>query len=84
MSSTTYFSDAEGFQRQSDEFISWLSQKPDVRVNPAIQIRDMRSQNAGRGVGMFRDHFRSKLSSPVLSLFVELRAILVSSCLTFG
>lgn len=52
MSTTTHFPDADCFQRQSDEFVSWLSQKPGVRINPNIQVTDLRSQGAGRGVGM--------------------------------
>ncbi|KAL1980304.1 hypothetical protein VTN96DRAFT_4362 [Rasamsonia emersonii] len=50
MSTTTHFPDADCFQRQSDEFVSWLSQKPGVRINPNIQVTDLRSQGAGRGV----------------------------------
>jgi hypothetical protein len=51
MSSATHFPDADDFQRQSDEFTSWLSQQPGVRINPHIQVADLRSQGAGRGVG---------------------------------
>lgn len=55
MSSAAHFPDSGSFQRQSDEFIAWLAQRPNVRINPKIQVADLRSQGAGRGVGMFSD-----------------------------
>ncbi|GMG16671.1 unnamed protein product [Aspergillus oryzae] len=50
MSSTIHFHDPANFQSQSDEFISWLSGKPGVKVNPKIRLADLRSRAAGRGV----------------------------------
>ncbi|KAE8353544.1 hypothetical protein BDV28DRAFT_105411 [Aspergillus coremiiformis] len=50
MSSTTHFLDPANFQAQSDEFISWLSGKPGLRINPKIRLADLRSRAAGRGV----------------------------------
>ncbi|KAJ9361524.1 hypothetical protein DTO027B9_685 [Paecilomyces variotii] len=50
MSSTVHFPDADNFQRQADEFLAWLSQKPGVRISPKIQVTDLRGQAAGRGV----------------------------------
>ncbi|EAW08682.1 ribosomal lysine N-methyltransferase [Aspergillus clavatus NRRL 1] len=50
MSSTAHFPDSDSFQRQSDEFITWLAQRPGVRISPKIRIADLRSQSAGRGV----------------------------------
>ncbi|KAB8216736.1 hypothetical protein BDV33DRAFT_150798 [Aspergillus novoparasiticus] len=50
MSSTVHFLDPANFQSQSDEFISWLSGKPGVKVNPKIRLADLRSRAAGRGV----------------------------------
>ncbi|GES62869.1 SET domain protein [Aspergillus terreus] len=50
MSSSTHFPDSPNFQRQSDDFISWLSEKPGVNINPNIAVADLRSQGAGRGV----------------------------------
>ncbi|PWY71583.1 SET domain protein [Aspergillus sclerotioniger CBS 115572] len=50
MSSTTHFPDPGNFQHQSDEFLTWLAGKPGVRINPSIQVADLRSHAAGRGV----------------------------------
>ncbi|PYH88546.1 SET domain-containing protein [Aspergillus ellipticus CBS 707.79] len=50
MSSTSQFLDPDYFQRQSDGFLTWLAGKPGVRINPKIQIADLRSHAAGRGV----------------------------------
>lgn len=53
MSSTTHFPDAEGFQQQSDNFMSWLQATPGVQLNPKIRLADLRANGAGRGVGKF-------------------------------
>ncbi|KAF7591280.1 hypothetical protein BBP40_001789 [Aspergillus hancockii] len=50
MSSTIHFPDSTNFQAQSEEFISWLSGKPGVKINPKIRLADLRSRAAGRGV----------------------------------
>ncbi|GAQ41052.1 hypothetical protein AtubIFM55763_003912 [Aspergillus tubingensis] len=50
MSSTTHFPDPGNFQHQSNEFLTWLAGKPGVKINPKIQIADLRSHAAGRGV----------------------------------
>ncbi|PYH48228.1 ribosomal lysine N-methyltransferase [Aspergillus saccharolyticus JOP 1030-1] len=50
MSSTTHFSDSTHFQQQSDEFLTWLTALSGVKVNPKIQIADLRASGAGRGV----------------------------------
>ncbi|KAB8237778.1 ribosomal lysine N-methyltransferase [Aspergillus alliaceus] len=50
MSSTIHFLDPANFQSQSDEFISWLSSKPGVKINPKIRLADLRTRAAGRGV----------------------------------
>ncbi|OGE51215.1 hypothetical protein PENARI_c014G02564 [Penicillium arizonense] len=50
MSSTTHFSDPEGFQQQSDNFISWLQATPGVKLNPNLRLADLRASGAGRGV----------------------------------
>ncbi|KAL4877712.1 hypothetical protein BJY04DRAFT_230498 [Aspergillus karnatakaensis] len=53
MWSSTNFSDFGAFQRQSDEFASWLASRNGVRVNNKIRIADLRANAAGRGVGTF-------------------------------
>ncbi|KAL2855468.1 hypothetical protein BJY01DRAFT_2453 [Aspergillus pseudoustus] len=50
MSSSAHFSDSNNFQRQSDEFASWLSSRPGVTVNSKIRIADLRATASGRGV----------------------------------
>ncbi|KAK2764889.1 hypothetical protein FQN54_008586 [Arachnomyces sp. PD_36] len=40
----------DDFQQESDNFLSWLTQRPGVAVNPKIYIADLRAQGAGRGV----------------------------------
>ncbi|KAJ5778952.1 hypothetical protein N7457_006672 [Penicillium paradoxum] len=50
MSSTTHFPDAEGFQQQSDNFMSWLQATPGVQLNSKIRLADLRANGAGRGV----------------------------------
>ena len=51
MASTAHFPDPVCFQQQSNEFISWLTGKPGVRMNSKIRLTDLTSLNAGRGVG---------------------------------
>jgi hypothetical protein len=53
MSSTTHFPDPEGFQQQSDNFISWLQATPGVKLNPNLRLADLRASGAGRGVGEY-------------------------------
>ncbi|KAL2828252.1 hypothetical protein BDW59DRAFT_52021 [Aspergillus cavernicola] len=50
MSSSTHFFNSDHFQRQSDEFASWLVSLPGVMVNYKIRIADLRANAAGRGV----------------------------------
>ncbi|CAP86520.1 hypothetical protein E8E15_006320 [Penicillium rubens] len=50
MSSTAHFPDAEGFQQQSDNFMSWLQASPGVQLNPKLRLADLRATGAGRGV----------------------------------
>ncbi|RJE22261.1 SET domain-containing protein [Aspergillus sclerotialis] len=50
MSSSAHFVDPNSFHRQSDEFMAWLAHKPGVKISPKIQLADLRSTDAGRGV----------------------------------
>jgi SET domain-containing protein 6 len=56
MSSSAHFPDRDNFQRRSDEFATWLSSRPGIKVNSKIRIADLRANAAGRGVGMFQLH----------------------------
>jgi hypothetical protein len=51
MSSATHFPDVEGFQQQSDNFMSWLQASSGVQLNPKLRLADLRASGAGRGVG---------------------------------
>ncbi|CBF71002.1 hypothetical protein AN6568.2 [Aspergillus nidulans FGSC A4] len=50
MSSSAHFPDRDNFQCRSDEFTTWLSSRPGVKVNSKIRIADLRANAAGRGV----------------------------------
>lgn len=69
MSSTAHFPDAEGFQQQSDNFMSWLQASPGVQLNPKLRLADLRATGAGRGVGkcpknIFPKHTKASTESP--------------------
>lgn len=53
MSLPSHFAKHHDFAQHSDDFMSWLKRRPGVSVSSKIQIADLRSQNAGRGVGKF-------------------------------
>lgn len=53
MWSIDHFPDADDFQRQSDGFMQWLSQQTNVTLSSKIEVRDLRHQGSGRGVGTF-------------------------------
>ncbi|KAJ5302171.1 hypothetical protein N7508_007034 [Penicillium antarcticum] len=50
MSSTTHYPNPEGFQQQSDSFVSWLQATPGVKLNSNLRLADLRASGAGRGV----------------------------------
>ncbi|PKY06836.1 SET domain protein [Aspergillus campestris IBT 28561] len=50
MSPTTHSPTHEDFQRQTDDFMTWLAGRSGVKINPKIRVQDLRSQAAGRGV----------------------------------
>ena len=39
------------FDWRSGDLITWLEKRPGAQVNPRIQLTDLRSRGAGRGVG---------------------------------
>lgn len=51
MASTAHFPGHVSFQQQANEFISWLSSKPLVSINPKIRMVDLGSVNVEQGVG---------------------------------
>ena len=42
-------SDAE-YQRRTAAFIQWFKQQPSTAINPKIEIADLRTRGAGRGI----------------------------------
>ncbi|KAJ5902528.1 hypothetical protein N7495_003056 [Penicillium taxi] len=50
MSSSAHFPNPENFELQSRDLISWLHVCPGVRINPKINLADLRSKGAGRGL----------------------------------
>ncbi|EDN04563.1 SET domain-containing protein [Histoplasma capsulatum] len=50
MSDSSHFGECNRFLQLSDEFMSWLKQRPGVKVSPKIKIADLRSEGAGRGI----------------------------------
>lgn len=47
--------EAEGasFSQKSAAFVSWFQNAPGTRLSSKIELSDLRSRNAGRGVGNF-------------------------------
>jgi hypothetical protein len=64
MSSTTHFPDTEGFQQQSDNFMSWLQASSGVQINPKLRLADLRESGAGRGVGKWLKYLPKYKISP--------------------
>ncbi|PLB33570.1 ribosomal lysine N-methyltransferase [Aspergillus candidus] len=50
MSPTTHSPTHEDFQRQTDDFMTWLAGRSGVKIHPKIRVQDLRFQAAGRGV----------------------------------
>ncbi|KAL4926456.1 ribosomal lysine N-methyltransferase [Aspergillus undulatus] len=61
MFSSTHSPNPDDFERQSNEFATWLLSRPGVTVNSKIRIADLRGNAAGRGVGKF---FSTRTSFP--------------------
>lgn len=51
MASTAHFPGSASFQQQANEFISWISSKPLVNINPKIRMADLGSVNVEQVVG---------------------------------
>lgn len=41
------------FDQTSAQFVEWFTAADGTRLSPKVQLRDLRSENAGRGAGMF-------------------------------
>lgn len=39
------------FDWRSGDLTTWLEKQPGAHINPSIQLTDLRSRGAGRGVG---------------------------------
>ncbi len=53
---TSILEQDDDFQQKSAGFILWFSQLQGMRLSPKIQIADMRSRRAGRGIGNHSSH----------------------------
>lgn len=49
--------DSTHFQKLSADFLKWFESTPGTRMSPKITLADLRSRDAGRGVGMLTGHF---------------------------
>lgn len=54
MSLPSHFAEDASFAQHSNDFMECLKRSPGARVSPKIQIADLRTENAGRGVGKSR------------------------------
>lgn len=41
------------FSAKTSEFLAWFKSQPGTTFHPDIEIQDLRSRGAGRGIGMF-------------------------------
>jgi hypothetical protein len=41
----------DDFQQKSDNFMSWLKQRPGASISSKIRVADKRRYGAGRGIG---------------------------------
>jgi len=44
-------SDSSEFDQTSTDFLAWFASQPGTRLNPKIQLKDSRAQDAGRSAG---------------------------------
>lgn len=45
--------DQDIFRRGSNALIRWFLQNPLAKINPKVELADLRYRGAGRGLGMF-------------------------------
>jgi hypothetical protein len=45
-------SDPDHFEKLSSKFLEWFQSNPGTRLSAKTTLADLRSRNAGRGVGM--------------------------------
>lgn len=65
--------DSTHFQQLSTDFLKWFESTPGTRVSPKITLADLRSRNAGRGVGMLTERLLGKSFSLTIYLSCKYR-----------
>ena len=45
--------DGTDFRQRSSNFVEWFRKQPGCRLNPKVQIADLRHEGSGRGVRMY-------------------------------
>lgn len=51
----------DSFSQKSEDFLDWFRALPGSTFHKDIALRDLRVQNAGRGIGKFKFHQRQHL-----------------------
>jgi hypothetical protein len=51
MGDTTSLSESLDFDQTTANFLAWFAAASGTRLNPKVQLQDLRAQNAGRGAG---------------------------------
>ena len=89
MAEATRLVNRSDFNQTSSEFVEWFTTAHGTRLNPKVQLKDLRDQNAGRGAGMPHwlcvnpsTHCRSLVAKETIAEDEELFAIPRSLVLT--
>lgn len=61
----------DDFQQKSDNFMTWLKQRPGASISSKIRVADKRRYGAGRGIGTSFPAF--PYNSPLDSILTSIR-----------